>query len=166
MKTMSRLSLVAALALVASPALALTVGGSFNVTANVTKTCSFQTAAVPDLAFGTYDPYGAAPGLDADTFFQFRCNNKVFVQVQIGQGGSYSGGRRMAGGTADFLRYDLYQDAGRNTLWGNTVGTDTWDFPMPNGNWFTKWIYGRIPSGQDPSPGNYADNAVTITVNY
>lgn len=169
MKTLLRLALATTLALVAAPALAQTVGGSFNVTANVTRTCTFQTAAVGDLAFGTYDPY-ATTDLDASTSFSFRCNNRVAVQVQLGYTTNATGTqRRMAGGISDFLNYDLYQDASRTTPWGNILsgaGANTWNYTMTNGSGYTKSIYGRIPALQDVSPGTYADNGVTITVNY
>ncbi len=60
--------------------------------------------------------------------------------------------------------YQLYQNAGRTTVWGNTPGTDT----VPgtgSGASQTLTVYGRVPPQTTPPAATYNDS-VTVTVNY
>jgi spore coat protein U-like protein len=68
----------------------------------------------------------------------------------------------MTNGT-DNLNYELYQEAGRTTLWPAAAPGVTGTAPsiVP----ITLGIYGRIPALQDVSVGNYS-GTVTITVEY
>jgi spore coat protein U-like protein len=96
------------------------------------------------------------------------------VQVTVGIGASTSSGSvadrklRWSAG-ADLLGYNLYRDAGRLSVWGETAGVDTvtQSLTVPNhGTASTTFtIYGRIGALQDVHPGAYADDLV-VTINF
>jgi spore coat protein U-like protein len=58
----------------------------------------------------------------------------------------------------------LYSNAGRTTVWGNTVGTDT---VAGTGTGATQslTVYGRVPVQSTPGAGTYTDTVIT-TVTY
>jgi spore coat protein U-like protein len=62
------------------------------------------------------------------------------------------------------INYSLYQDSGRATLWGNTVGTNT-VAGTGNGAAQTLTVYGRVPVQAAPAVGTYADT-VQLVVTY
>src|SRR5687768_14781369 len=114
---MWRASLLALLAAVALPAAAQTT------------TC---TGANASLSLGAYDSY--QPGaLDASGVFTVTCTRNggpPNVVVTVGVGPSFNSGTiatrqlKLASGT-DILTYNLYRDAGRALVWGDTIGTNT-----------------------------------------
>ncbi len=62
------------------------------------------------MAFGAYDPLvtHAATNLDQDGSVSVACVKGTSANVELSDGGNFSGGtRRMSNGT-DFLNYDLY----------------------------------------------------------
>jgi spore coat protein U-like protein len=67
----------------------------------------------------------------------------------------------MAGGSSEFVTYELYRDVNRSQRWGSTVGTDTLS-GTGNGNAQSATVYGRVAPQATPSPSAYTD---TITVN-
>ena len=73
------------------------------------------------------------------------------------------------GGGADVLNYNVYLDAGRISVWGNTTGVDTAsttiNVPMKSPASATFTFYGRIFALQNITPGTYSDSLL-ITVNY
>jgi spore coat protein U-like protein len=165
MKTMIRLTVIAALIAISAPATAQTLPGSFNVTAAVAKTCVFQTGAVTDITFGDYDSF-LSPEVARTTSFQFRCTNKTPYTIELGPGNNFSGTRRMAAG-AEFLPYDLDQVGGPGWAvpWGTLADGEAKGGNAPNSTWMTHTVYGRIRAGQVPAAGSYSDS-VAITVNY
>jgi spore coat protein U-like protein len=172
MKTMIRLTVIAALISIASPTLALSVGGTFPVTATVPRTCVFQTGVVGPLAFGTYDPIAGTDKTGLTTF-QFRCTKLTPYTVELNDGTNslVVGVRRMAGPSGGFLTYGLFQDSGAATTpWA--TGTNALDGgffapdALPVGATVkTHTVYGRILGGQDQPEGSYSDT-VTISVIY
>ncbi len=131
---------------------------TFNVTATVLTSCS--VTAGNTLAFGTYS--GAQ--IDADTTISITCTS----------GGTYTAGlddglnpdttqRRMIHGTADYLLYELYQEAGRTNRWGNASGS--WVSDTGTGAAQVKTVYGRLAGSQTLIAGAYTDT-ITVTVTY
>lgn len=136
---------------------------TFNVTANVQKTCQVTTDSLNFT--NTATPSNSA----AQTTLTVTCTNKTKFRVGLDNGKNYDGtNRRMRGGPThnNFISYGLYQDSNHATPWGNIDGTDT-AVPQPKnstGQPFT--IYGQIKPGQgSPPPGDYFD-AVTVYVYY
>jgi len=75
---------------------------------------------------------------------------------------------RLATGT-DLLAYNLYGDATRATVWGDTAGVNTQSraVSIPNKTTLnvTFNIYGRIPGLQNVRAGAYSDTLV-VTISY
>ncbi len=129
---------------------------SFQVTASVAGTCSAVTAT--ELAFGNYD----GSQNDRTGTITITCSTGTDYEIGLNDGVNYSApNRRMKHGTADFLNYELYSDAGRTTRWGNDDSSDVHmssDGTAQNIN-----VYGRMPAGQSGPIGSYADT-ITVTV--
>ena len=119
--------------------------------------CTIETRS---LSFGHYDPEANA-NVDAVGQVIYTCNNqakKIRIEMTTGNAGAFD--RRMTAGTgADFLNYNIYLDATRQTVWGQGLfGTDVYyESNPPNGTPVIVPAYGRIPARQSPSPGQYAD---------
>jgi spore coat protein U-like protein len=132
------------------------------ITVNTTVVAACLVAALP-MAFGTYS--GAA--VNSTSSISITCTNTTSYNVGLSAGsaiGATVSNRNMTGPASALLRYKLFRDAGRTLNWGNTVGTDTVSVTA-NGLQQTLTVYGQIPSGQYPRPGNYADT-ITATVTY
>jgi len=138
---------------------------SLTVSANVVKNCTITTAPV---AFGNYDSVAAnatAP-LDGVGTITVKCTKGAAAKVGLNAGGNATGTtRRMAGGTAEYLTYELYQDTGRATIWGDTE-TTALDVPAaPNQTPRDFTVYGRVAQAQEAAIGAYTDT-VLATVNF
>jgi len=143
---------------------AATDDDTFDVTATIVASC---TITAGDLAFGNYDPLAVA-NTDATSTVTVTCSNGAGYNVLLDGGLSTNVAARTmdddATGT-EFLGYQLYSDAGRSTVWGETIGTDT-VVGTGNGAAQNLTVYGRIPAGQTtPSVGAYTDT-VTATVDF
>lgn len=135
---------------------------TFAVSATVLSTC--LVAATP-LAFGNYDPTSGSP-LDAANTVTATCTTGTPYNIGLDAGtdtGATVASRKMAYG-ANLLNYSLYQETGRTTVWGNTIGTDTVSATAgatPTGH----TVYGRVFSGQNVPAGLYADT-INVTLTY
>lgn len=152
-----------------NPPTNLTPTGTMAVSATINPGCSIVSNAT--LGFGNYDP-AAVGATDAATTISFRCTLSSIYD--IGFGGTV-GARTMSGPGGDTLGYELYQDSGRTTTWGNAQDTSTIaadDAADTTGNGLStlnaahaRTVYGRIPAGQDVNAGSYS-STVTITIYY
>jgi spore coat protein U-like protein len=148
----------------ATRAKAATATANLGVTATVTNNCTISTVA---LAFGSYDPVvaNASANLDGSGTVVVACTKGATATIGLGNGGNYSGGRRMGDGSSNFLTYELYHEAARTTVWTNAGGglLSTGAAPSKTARNFT--VYGRVVSNQDVPAGNYSDTVVA-TVNF
>jgi len=89
------------------------------------------------------------------------------ISLSTGASSSYAP-RKMANG-ANWLKYNLYKDASRSAIWGNsTSGTSIVSDGYLVGLLTTVRnyaVYGQIPAGQNVPAGVYSDTIV-VTVNY
>jgi len=122
------------------------------VSANVASNCVMTAGSV---GFGAYDPLvtHASTNLDQTGSVSVACVKGTSANIGLGNGSNYSSGRRMTNGT-DFLNYDLYTTAARNTVWDTTNRVN---YVAATKNSSTLTIYGRVPSGQDVGTGSYTD---------
>lgn len=153
------LALAGALALASQPAGAATSTATMSVTATVQATC---TIAASTLAFGTY----TGVQLDGSSTLTVNCTNTTPYTVSLNAGtgsGATVATRKMTASTTT-LNYSLYQDSGRSSVWGQTIGTDT-AAGTGNGSAQSLTVYGRIPGSQLPTPGAYSDS-ITATITY
>jgi spore coat protein U-like protein len=167
---LGRIALAAAaiVAAFAAPAFAQTATSNFNVTANVANNCTITSTT---LAFGPYDPLSAhatAP-LDAAGSVTITCTKGAVTTIGLNAGNNSASAsgttRAMSNGSGGFLSYEIYQDSGRNTFWGNTGADRLTPGPAPSKAARAFPTYGRVPGGQDPDSGAYTD-IVTATVNF
>jgi spore coat protein U-like protein len=156
---------VALMASFGENASAATATANLGVSATVTNNCTISTAA---LAFGSYDPVvaHASANLDGSGTVIVACTKGAVATVGLGLGSNASGStRRMTNGASEFLTYELYQNAGRTTVWGNS-GSGLYSpgaAPSKTARNFT--VYGRVAANQDVVAGNYSDTVVA-TVNF
>jgi len=138
---------------------------NLNVTASVGANCTISTATV---AFPAYDPVvaNASTNDDGTGSVIITCTRGTAATIGLGLGANASGSqRRMKDATTDYLNYELYQDAGRATVWGTTGAGLLSPVAAPDKNPRTFTVYGRIPSAQDVPAGSYSDTVVA-TVNF
>ena len=71
----------------------------------------------------------------------------------------------MVGAASEYLTYELYKEAGRATIWGDTATTGL-DIPAaPNQTPRDFPVYGRVAQAQEAAVGAYTDTVVA-TVNF
>lgn len=156
------LSLAALTATAAGTAQAATATSTFAVSAAVLTSC--QVTATP-LAFGAYDP-AAGSAIDAANSLVVTCTTGTPYTVGLNAGagaGATVAIRKMNNGP-DLLNYSIYSDAARTSIWGATVGTNTFAATagvLPA----TIPVYGRVFAGQNVTAGAYTD-LINVTVNY
>ncbi len=138
-------------------------------------TCSVTATGV---SFGTYIPNQAMPA-DSAGSMTIACVKglldslplTVSYSVDIGRGSSVSYSPREMTSGANTLRYNLYRDTSRLSIWGDTTGgtsnvTAALQLPAPLGSASVMHnVYSRIFAGQNAVPGIYADSIV-VTVAY
>lgn len=136
--------------------------GSFTVSANVVKKC---TVTASSLDFST-NPGLLNNTVDSSTTLSVQCSKTTPYHVGLGAGQNSSGNinaRQMAQG-ASRVGYQLYRDAARTQVWGDTVGTDTVT-GTGDGSTQSLTVYGRVPPQTTPPAGTYSDTVV-VTVTY
>ena len=134
------------------------------------------TVASTTLIFGPYDVFNGSP-LDTQADVVVTCTRNggaPGTTVEVALGPSTTSGaiatrrlRRLAG--VDLLDYNLYRDAARLGVWGQTSGVDTvakaLSVPNKSSANVSFTVFGRIPAGQDPSVGSYSDSLL-VTISY
>ncbi|GLQ91552.1 Csu type fimbrial protein [Dyella acidisoli] len=137
---------------------------TFNVTLTLQANCSIT--ANP-LNFGTTGVLSAA--INQQTTLSVTCSNTTPYNVGLDAGtvtGSTVTNRLMAGtttgNTSTTVAFELYQDTGHTTLWGNTQGTNT-EGGTGTGSAQAITVYGQVPTQATPVPDTY-QTTVTATV--
>ncbi len=146
--------------------LAATAVNSLTVTATVINACTVAAGALP---FGNYDPTSATAldGSSTSPAISVTCTNGEAYNIGLNGGtggGSATNPRIMTGTPAGTLNYNLFQDPGHLTLWGNTPPGNTVN-KTGNGTPQTSTVFGQIPALQASPAGSYLDT-VTITVTF
>jgi len=150
--------------------LVVSSGSAFAATATTTfqsqiviqAQCLILSASTLD--FGTQGVLSA--NVDQTSTIAVQCTNTTPYNIGLDAGtgaGASVATRKMTSGGAT-VSYSLYTDAGRSTVWGNTVGTDTVS-ATGNGASQSTTVFGRVPVQTTPAPGTYNDT-VTVTVTY
>jgi spore coat protein U-like protein len=130
------------------------------------KASSCSIDAVGAVAFGVYDPLNASATDSAGTI-TYTCNGpggllngSAVVTLSQGSSGNYAQ-RTMQSG-ANVLGYNVYVDAARTRVWGDSTG-GTFPGFAPVGRAQSLPVYGRMPPGQNVASGSYSD---TLTVTF
>jgi spore coat protein U-like protein len=151
-----------ALALCGNEAQAATATTTFTVQMTIAASCIINSASA--LNFGTSGVIGA--NVDQTSTLQVQCTNTTPYNISLDPGigtGATVAARKMTNG-ANTITYSLYSDAGRTTVWGNTIGTNTVAATGSGASQpFT--VYGRVPPQSTPAAALYTDT-ITVTVTY
>ena len=138
------------------------VSTTFRVSARVEAVCAVTAT---DLAFGTYTSAGGSP-VQGTTLLRATCTPGSTYNVGLNEGtspGATINQRKMASGT-NALNYQLYSDSARQTIWGNTPGTDTVT-GVGTGLAVDHTVFGAVPAAQVVPAGDYGDT-VTVRIYY
>ncbi|TCT04461.1 Csu type fimbrial protein [Paralcaligenes ureilyticus] len=157
---------------VASAATPVT-GGTFNVKIAITAECSMGTGTNTAMDFGSAGSTSATtPTETTAASFQVKCTNLTPYTIGLQPGNAnLLGAGQMAGAinTGTKIGYQLYQDAGHATIWGNTPGVGgNLLSATGTGSLQTYSAYGKLLasiSSLNLPVDNYSDT-VAITVYY
>jgi spore coat protein U-like protein len=139
-----------------------TVSTTFRVNARVQAVCEVTAT---DLNFGTYTSAAGSP-VQGTTLLRATCTPGSTYNVGLNEGtspGATVNQRKMASGT-NALNYQLYSDSARQTIWGNTPGTNTVT-GVGTGLAVDHTVFGAVPAAQVVPAGDYGDT-ITVRVYY
>lgn len=150
--------------------------GNLQVKIEITQDCQVNTGTDGAGAGDAILDFGSHGVLNAKVDGETASTGAGSIQVQCTNGTDYDIGldggqnkdvnaRQMKGGSngTEFVGYQLYSDAARQTVWGDTVGTDTVR-KQADGTVQTYPVYGEVPAQTTPSAGTYADTvAINVT---
>lgn len=157
------LGLATMLAMVPTKAtFAATTTTTFTSQITIQATCTIISAT--NLDFGTQGVLSA--NVDQSSTLQVQCTDTTPYDIGLNAGtgtGATVATRKMTSGGAT-VNYSLYTDAGRTTVWGDTIGTDT-VAATGNGASQSYTVFGRVPPQTTPAPATYVDT-ITVTVTY
>jgi spore coat protein U-like protein len=155
MKLMKQALAAAALGLAAAgSAQAQTATTTFNVTANVTSSC---TVSATNLVFGTYTAT-AALDLDQTSTITVTCTNGETYGIDVG---ATPMTRTMAGPSGSTLNYGMFSDGTYAAAFFFAPTALTGSGAAQN---YT--VYGRVPTGQFAARSGAHSDTVTVTVTY
>jgi len=141
---------------------AATATSNFTVQVTIAASCTINSASTLD--FGSQGVLTA--NVDQTSTLNIQCTNSTPYTIGLNAGtgsGATVATRKMTSG-GNTVNYSLYSDSARNTVWGDSVGTNT-VAALGNGASQTYTVYGRVPAQTTPAPGIYTDT-VTVTVAY
>nr|WP_217283650.1 spore coat U domain-containing protein [Aquabacterium terrae] len=152
-----------ALTILAGPAPAATTTTTFTVQVTIVASCVIGSAST--LNFGGSQGV-ITTNVDQTSTVQVQCTDTTPYNIgfNAGTGSGATVAVRKMTNAGNTINYSLYSDAGRTTVWGNTVGTDT-VAATGNGASQSYTVYGRVPAQTTPAPATYSDT-ITVTVTY
>jgi spore coat protein U-like protein len=123
------------------------------------------TLSATGVAFGAYSVFSSGPSDSTGSVSYYCDKHETYIVIALGRGGESSFSRKLRGG-AEQLSYNLYLDATRSAVWGDTTGGTTvyYNPQAPHKKQVTVTVYGRIPSGQDVAVGTYSDSIVATMI--
>jgi spore coat protein U-like protein len=143
------------------------IQGTFASCTGLGCSCSVSATTV---SFGSYLP---AATLDSTGNISVTCTVlilglNVAYEVRLSTGGSGSFANRNMLSSGHVLNYNLYTDAGRSSIFGDTTSgtssiTDSYNLALLSRT-RDYTVYGRIPSGQNPFAGSYQDTIIVSVI--
>lgn len=124
-----------------------------------------KLTSTSELAFGTTGVISSA--ITSTGSIGVQCTNTTPFNIGLNAGtgsGATVSSRKMSSGAGATISYEMYRDAARTQVWGDTVGSNT-AAGTGNGAVQTLTVYGRVPVQTTPAAGSYTDT-VTVTVTY
>ena len=164
MKNVQRALLAAGLIAASTGALATAITATFQVQATVHKEC---TVSAVNLTFPADDP--ANTQNDGSTTVTVNCTKNTTYTVGLTAGttaGATIAQRLMASGP-DLMNYNLYTDAARSSIWGNTAGSWVSGTGAGMGTPQALTVYGQVAGGQtNLAAATYTEAAITVNVTF
>lgn len=149
--------------LVLSPAQAQSTDtATMPVTITIEEACDVDTIPPTTLDFGVRGVLNT--NVDSTSVISVTCTTGTVFNIGLDGGTSSDINARTMVNGAEFVGYQLYTEAGRTDIWGNTVATDTVE-DTGTGVLQEFTVFGRVPPQNTPSAGVYTDN-VGVTVTY
>jgi spore coat protein U-like protein len=136
-------------------------------TATVIQRCSIANGS---MSFPNYDPLSSIAAATTASISVTCTKGTTGASVGLDNGfnsANASGGqhRAMKSG-ANYLSYDIWQNAAHTIFWGNTPGSNTEAVPVPpSATAQNLTAFGQIPARENAPAGNYTDS-VLETVNF
>lgn len=137
--------------------------GNFDVTLTIIPDCTISASGMS---------FGVAQGLlnanvTATSTLSVTCTNTVPYNIGLSAGtgaGSTTATRYMDGALAagNKVAYNIYQNSGNSTVWGNSQGVDTLS-GIGSGTTQSISVYGQIPIQNTPQPDTYK-STITATI--
>jgi spore coat protein U-like protein len=151
-----------ALAATNGSAQAATATTSFQVQLTIEAQCLINSAST--LSFGTQGVLSA--NVDQTSTIQVQCTDTTpyTIGLDAGSGAGATVATRKLSGGGSSINYSLYTNAGRTSVWGTTIGSDT-VASTGTGAAQSFTVYGRVPAQTTPAPATYTDT-ITVTVTY
>ncbi len=145
--------------------------GTFTVTLVVQKACAVNTTAASNITLGPVLA-GVATTVQSGAF-TVNCSNKTPFYVGLAPSNSNTTGAGVLTGTLGAtIAYQLYQNSGGSTVWGNTAtstsagnGESGTGAGMAGGKAVSFTTYANATGSTDVQPDTYSDT-VTINVNF
>jgi len=164
LKSVQRALLAAGLIVASTGALATVITATFQVQATVNKQC---TVSAVNMTFPAVDPVNTQT--DGSTTVTVNCTKNTTYTVGLTAGttpGATIAQRLMASGT-DLMNYNLYTDAARSSVWGNTAGSWVSGTGAGMGTPQALTVYGRVAGGQTKLvAATYTETAITVNVTF
>jgi len=161
--------LALASATLASPAMADTASGTFQVTLTVQKACTVTAGTPSDIALGTVA--ATATNVAGNNTITVTCSKTTPYYIGLAPSNANTAGAGSMAGTganADTVAYQLRSAAGAaGAVWGNTATTTSVGNGVAgtgSGANQTHRVYVTVPSA-NVTPDTYAD-VVSVNVNY
>jgi len=155
------------------PGLLLVACGTHALAATTTTTFVVQATIIQDCSVSATNMNFGTLGLltinyDANSVITPVCTAGTVYNLGLDGGtvaGSAPGARLLGNAGGSTILFDLYRDAARSTMWGNTAGTNTVS-GTGTGQAQPYTVYGRIaPQATTPAAGTY-NTTITVTVTY
>ncbi len=148
-----------------------TATGNFTVNLTVNSTCTVTTTTASNVTF-TPVVANTTPGIGSGQF-SVNCSNTTPFNIGLApSNNSTTGAGVMAGPGGATIAYQLYQDSGATTVWGNTAtssstgnGRSGIGAGMATAQALSETVYAAVTGSTNVAPGAYSDT-VTINVNY
>jgi spore coat protein U-like protein len=143
---------------------AATTTTNFTVTANVVANC---LVTATNMLFPDFDGVGNEVGTST---IGVRCsaNSPYNVRLNVGTGGGTFASRTLLNGT-NTLAYNLYRDAARTEIWGDTTAS-TFDVAGTGTgltNTINHTVYGLLPeAGNQNAPAGAYTSTIQVSVVY
>lgn len=149
------------------PTQALAAGSdttTFNVKITIANSCDISTTAPTDIDFGSFNDVASANGATGTTNLNVKCTKNAAATIALTPGNADTTGAGVMTLSANTIAYQLYQDSGDTTVWGDVAGTNTLSY-TGTGSADTVPAYAKVTGTVEVPAGIYTDT-VTAKITY